>query len=249
MLLIKKIDMKILRSSILVLALALSTAACSNNSDSDNDTGEATEMDDHSGNRDDMDGDDHAMDHDKNNTSTGDAQNKNADENSKTARERQKELELSKKEMNRLDSLDAGLELMTTTLTVPQASPVISGYLVLKESLFKGDKAAIKVNAQKVVNQLQDLDDELAEEIRDEALEVSREDEMEEMREEFYELSVHIYQLAKQVNTGVRLYWMHCPTAEFDGHSSSWLSSNQTARNPYFDDDNKACGKVKEVLY
>jgi hypothetical protein len=70
---------------------------------------------------------------------------------------------------------------------------------------------------------------------------------LEKQREQFAQLSVHAYELAKAFGTGKTLYHDHCPMA-FNDKGALWLSETKEIKNPYYGEKMLDCGTVEEVI-
>ena len=135
-----------------------------------------------------------------------------------------------------------------TNISEALANKLLSSYLVMKEALVEADLDMVSAQASDMQAMLKNKElDEIGEGMADQLFLIGKEDDLEEMREEFEELSVHMYHLAKLVQSDQQLYWQHCPMA-FGGEGANWLSKDKQIRNPYFGDKMLKCGKTVERL-
>ena len=56
-----------------------------------------------------------------------------------------------------------------------------------------------------------------------------------------------MYQMAKNGNLDVPIYWNNCPMA-LNGQGANWLSMNEKIRNPYMGQKMPGCGSVQETI-
>lgn len=79
------------------------------------------------------------------------------------------------------------------------------------------------------------------------ASDIASTDQIEQQRANFETLSTNLYELAKALGAGQKVYRDYCPMA-FDNKGAYWLSETEDIRNPYFGDMMLSCGKVKEII-
>lgn len=155
----------------------------------------------------------------------------------------------------------------TTTSTTPAvqvksapADEIINGYLQLKNALVADDdkaageagkamtkalnafdKSALSADQAKVYNDIEGTVKEHAAHIGDNVGNIHHQ------REHFESLSQDIYDLAKAVGTGQKLYFDHCPMYN-NNKGANWISEVKEIRNPYLGKSMPDCGSVKEEL-
>lgn len=140
------------------------------------------------------------------------------------------------------------------------ADEIINGYLQLKNALAADDdqaaaeagkvmtkaiatfdKTALSADQTKIYNDIEAGVKEHAEHIGENVGNIHHQ------REHFESLSQDIYDLAKAVGTGKKLYFDHCPMYN-DNKGANWLSETKEIRNPYLGKSMPDCGSVKEEL-
>ncbi|MNV52552.1 hypothetical protein D3C71_1446520 [compost metagenome] len=155
----------------------------------------------------------------------------------------------------------------TTVLAMPtgdtKATPadeIINGYLQLKNALAADDdkaaaeagkvmtkalgtfdKSALSAGQVKMYNDIEGAVREHAEHIGENVGNIHHQ------REHFESLSQDIYDLAKAVGTGRKLYFDHCPMYN-ENKGANWLSETKEIRNPYLGKSMPECGSVKEEI-
>lgn len=140
------------------------------------------------------------------------------------------------------------------------ADGIINGYLQLKNALVADDdkaaaeagkvmtkamaafdKSALSTEQAKIYADIEDGVKEHAEHIRDNVGNIHHQ------REHFESLSQDIYDLAKAMGTGQKLYFDHCPMYN-NSKGANWLSETKEIRNPYLGKSMPDCGSVKEEI-
>ncbi|NQX39400.1 Protein of unknown function [Pedobacter steynii] len=156
---------------------------------------------------------------------------------------------------------DTTASVISSEKTKPApADEIINGYLQLKNALAADDdkaaaeagnvmtkamasfdKSAISADQAKIYNDIEAGVKEHAEHIGENV------GNLHHQREHFESLSQDIYDLAKAVGTGKKLYFDHCPMYN-DNKGANWLSETKEIRNPYLGKSMLDCGSVKEEL-
>ncbi|EMR02721.1 hypothetical protein ADICEAN_02138 [Cesiribacter andamanensis AMV16] len=151
---------------------------------------------------------------------------------------------------------------------VEQASPemqqhiqqLTESYLSIKNALVKGDAAAAKTAAEKLLARLNSFNagklsqeqqtaySAKASELKEDAEHIIGTGAVSHQRDHFATLSKRIYELNKafEANSST-LYYQYCPMA-FNNKGGYWLSAEQEIRNPYFSDKMLKCGRITETL-
>ena len=138
----------------------------------------------------------------------------------------------------------------------PDAEAVLADYFMLKDALVADDTKKAAQEGTKLVASLKAFDaskytaeeqKELADIIEDatEHAEHIAKSDMGHQREHFKTLSKDMSDLIAITGTKNTLYEQFCPM--YDG-GSSWLSSSDQVRNPYYGSKMLKCGKVKKTI-
>ena len=137
-----------------------------------------------------------------------------------------------------------------------KAEAILNDYFNLKDALVGDDTKKAAQEGAKLAASLKAFDassytaeeqKELADIIEDatEHAEHIAKSEMSHQREHFKTLSKDISDMVAITGTESTLYEQFCPM--YDG-GSSWLSSSDQVRNPYYGSKMLKCGKVKETI-
>lgn len=139
-------------------------------------------------------------------------------------------------------------EKISTSLTKEQAKNILTSYLEIKDALVQTDGNAASKAAEKLVNELGETKDKLAEKIRFDAEHIWSTKDAGHQRDHFNTLSKNVYSLVKhtQANT-TTLYLQSCPM-EKSNKEALWLSLDSGIRNPYFGEQMLDCGNTKEEI-
>jgi len=156
---------------------------------------------------------------------------------------------------------DTTASVISSEKTKPApADEIINGYLQLKNALAADDdkaaaeagnvmtkaiasfdKSALSADQAKVYNDIEAGVKEHAEHIRENVGNIHHQ------REHFESLSQDIYDLAKAVGSGQKLYFDHCPMYN-DNKGANWISETKEIQNPYLGKSMPTCGSLKEEL-
>lgn len=140
------------------------------------------------------------------------------------------------------------------------ADAIINGYLQLKNALAADDdkaaaaagnvmtkamasfdKSALSADQAKIYNDIEAGVKEHAGHIGENVGNIHHQ------REHFESLSQDIYDLAKAVGTGRKLYFDHCPMYN-NNKGANWISETKEIQNPYLGKSMPTCGSLKEEL-
>ncbi|RQO74827.1 hypothetical protein DBR43_05450 [Pedobacter sp. KBW06] len=156
---------------------------------------------------------------------------------------------------------DTTASLTSSEKTKPApADGIINGYLQLKNALVADDdkaaaeagnammkamaafdKTTLSAEQAKIYGDIEGAVKEHAEHIGENVGNIHHQ------REHFESLSQDIYDLAKAVGTGQKLYFDHCPM--YNGKKgANWLSETKEIKNPYLGKSMPDCGSLKEEL-
>jgi hypothetical protein len=156
---------------------------------------------------------------------------------------------------------DSTASVISSEKTKPApADGIINGYLQLKNALVADDdkaaaeagnvmtkamaafdKTALSAEQAKIYNDIEAGVKEHAEHIGENVGNIHHQ------REHFESLSQDIYDLAKAVGTGQKLYFDHCPMYN-DKKGANWISETKEIQNPYLGKSMPTCGSLKEEL-
>ena len=144
---------------------------------------------------------------------------------------------------------NAGGDTVKTAVKARPANDTVAifnNYLILKNDLVKADANAAKAAAASLQSSLGKLKG--CAQTATTAAQISASADLKQQRKAFLLLSSDVIALMK----GARLKNMHayvdyCPMAG-GGKGGFWLSSAKAIENPYFGDDMKECGEVKEEI-
>lgn len=132
-------------------------------------------------------------------------------------------------------------------------------YFDVKNALVDGNAANAKDAAEGLLTVIKSFDkslltmkqkevyDNYITNIQQAATDIAGTDQLEQQRTHFETLSTNLYELAKALGAGQKVYRDYCPMA-FDNKGAYWLSETENIRNPYFGDMMLSCGKVKEII-
>lgn len=142
---------------------------------------------------------------------------------------------------------------------VAHLEQLMSHYFDVKNALVDGNAANAKGAAEGLTTSIKSFDKSLLtmkqKEVYDNhiagiqqaAADIAGTDQIEQQRTHFETLSTNLYELAKALGAGQKIYRDYCPMA-FDDKGAYWLSETENIRNPYFGDMMLTCGKVKEII-
>jgi Cu(I)/Ag(I) efflux system membrane fusion protein len=141
-----------------------------------------------------------------------------------------------------------------------QLNIVFDQYIVLKDAFVRSDVMKVKQAAQKVQQELANVDMKLltgdahvqwmdiSGNIDKQIKLIVSSDKIEEQRIVFSGFSDKFYKAIKTFGLmGKTVYYQFCPM-DFDKKGAYWLSESKTIRNPYFGDKMMDCGDNKETL-
>jgi len=120
---------------------------------------------------------------------------------------------------------------------------VLTAYFELKDALVSDDVE----KAQTAANAMLEVTEPYAEKLDLFLKNMAANEDIEEQRKSFEMLSINVYALAVNENTGMTVYKQFCPMA-FDDKGAFWLSDNKQIMNPYFGASMLRCGRVEETL-
>ncbi|QEC74947.1 DUF3347 domain-containing protein [Mucilaginibacter ginsenosidivorax] len=123
---------------------------------------------------------------------------------------------------------------------------VFSAYIALKDQFLKSDVARIKAAASALENKLIGIKG--CSETATLARKIVTTDDIKDQRAAFLTLSNDVIALVKgsKIKTAA-IYVDYCPMAD-SGNGGYWLSLDKKIQNPYFPEQMKECGSVKEKM-
>ncbi|MBC7652905.1 MAG: DUF3347 domain-containing protein [Oligoflexus sp.] len=137
-------------------------------------------------------------------------------------------------------------------------SPVMAGYISIKDALAKDDSKAAANAALTLAKSIKGFDESsLTTEqktaflnIKLDALEHAEHigdntDKIEHQRDHFKMLSEDIYIMAKNVDASQTFYKITCPMYK---NGAFWLSTTQDIKNPFYGNKMSTCGSVEETI-
>jgi hypothetical protein len=156
---------------------------------------------------------------------------------------------------------DTTASVISSAKTKPApADEIINGYLQLKNALAADDdkaaaaagnvmtkamasfdKSVLSADQAKIYNDIEAGVKEHAEHIGENVGNIHHQ------REHFESLSQDIYDLAKAVGSGQKLYFDHCPMYN-NKKGANWISETKEIQNPYLGKSMPTCGSLKEEL-
>ncbi|TAJ47386.1 MAG: DUF3347 domain-containing protein [Chitinophagaceae bacterium] len=128
-------------------------------------------------------------------------------------------------------------------------SQLLSLYYDIKDALVGGNANTASAKAEGFVKALNSVDSKLVSETSKEALlndatHIFESKDIKHQREHFAPFSDNMITLAKTVKLSAEpVYQQYCPMKK-----SSWLSSQQAIKNPYYGSSMLTCGSVKATL-
>lgn len=136
----------------------------------------------------------------------------------------------------------------TANISNESVKEIVKVYIQIKNALVESNAEIASTEAAKMQSATAGAEDELIQEITEDAKEIAQTKDVEVQRTTFEELSDNVYKLVKANGTnGTELYRQFCPMA-MNNEGAYWLSSEKEIRNPYFGDRMLKCGSVKETL-
>lgn len=127
--------------------------------------------------------------------------------------------------------------------TNAELKAVLTGYLDVKNALVSDDAD----KAKEVATALTATSGSYSGSLNPALQAISSTDDIEAQRTAFEQLSITMYDLAKDGSAGITLYKQYCPMA-FDDKGAFWLSDNKEVLNPFFGSSMLRCGSVKETI-
>ncbi len=133
--------------------------------------------------------------------------------------------------------------------STPKPSELLTSYYNIKDALVSSDANSAATNAEQFVKTINSISSEIIHESYKEALlkdagKISETKDLKKQREALSAFSANMYALAREVKLSSEpVYYQYCPMKK-----STWLSSNNTIKNPYFGSAMLTCGKVTESI-
>ncbi len=137
---------------------------------------------------------------------------------------------------------------ISTTLTNEQAKTILAAYLEVKDALVQTDGKAASKAAEKLVGDLGDTKDELAEKIRFDAEHIWSTKDAGHQRDHFNALSKNVYSLVKHTQANTAPLYLQSCAMQKNNREALWLSLDSGIKNPYFGDKMLTCGNTENVL-
>lgn len=135
-------------------------------------------------------------------------------------------------------------------------SPILKNYTSLKDALVADDSEAAQNAGKLVMNAFKKFDisgysaeeqkvlKNIIEDATEQAEHISKSP-IAEQREHFKQLSINVTDMVAITGTKDTLYQQFCPM--YDG-GSTWLSTSEDVKNPYYGNKMLTCGKVQKVI-
>jgi copper chaperone CopZ len=132
---------------------------------------------------------------------------------------------------------------------------VFEDYFLLKEALVKGDGQLANAKSQELLTAITAVKMEalnmdvhmvwmkVLNSLTADAKSISATKDIKKQRESFKSLSKNTYELIKVSKLSEPVYYEYCPMAD-----ASWLSKENTIKNPYYGSQMLSCGKVVETI-
>ena len=150
-------------------------------------------------------------------------------------------------------------EEIVTEKPIDYLAPIFANYFALKDGLVQTSASSTAANAKKLLSSLNRVKMETlstsettawmsvkANLIAD-AKSISESSDVEAQRTTFIRLSEKMYALAKSAELEKPVYYQFCPMAN-NGKGATWLSKENTVKNPYYGATMLTCGKVTETI-
>lgn len=133
---------------------------------------------------------------------------------------------------------------------------VLPIYLQMKDAFVASQGPEVAKKAQKVLDQMNELDPSVLGAMEKEYLntsiqllqDIAAKTSLEGQRDHFVHLNEHFVVLTSHMDSlGQTYYVQRCPMAN-NNKGAIWLSAEEEIRNPYYGDEMLTCGKVELVL-
>ena len=146
---------------------------------------------------------------------------------------------------------------MTTMKGDEKSEAILSDYFSLKDALVGDDSKKAAAAVAKLAASLKAFDEsnytakeqkeltDIIDDAMEQAEHIAKSD-IDHQREHFKVLSKDIADMVAITSTKNKLYQQFCPM--YDG-GSSWLSSSDQVRNPYYGSKMPKCGKVQKTIH
>lgn len=137
------------------------------------------------------------------------------------------------------------VEVKTEQEVQSDASPLIDGYMNIKDALVNDNPSEVQEEAKDL---LEESEIKQYKQIESALTKLSNTSDLAEQRKYFAELSQQLYQaLQGDLKADETLYLNHCPMAMGD-NGANWLSTTEKISNPYMGQKMPGCGSVKETI-
>lgn len=144
----------------------------------------------------------------------------------------------------------------TSTAQNNALTPVLNGYLKLKNEMVAGNNATVAAAAAEMKTTLATIDNKslnadevkafepLKQKLIADAVAIASANDIKQQRDLFSSLSNNMIALAKATALSAQeIYLDYCPMRK-----ASWLSTEKAIRNPYYGKSMLTCGNVKETI-
>jgi Cu(I)/Ag(I) efflux system membrane fusion protein len=171
-----------------------------------------------------------------------------------------KSTDISKPERDGRKAAEKPVKISVNMDFTMQLNTVFEKYIVLKDAFMQGDVKKAQQAAEKMENSLSSIDMKLLTgnahtlwmnitvNLDNQLKQIASAGDIEKLRMAFSELSIEFYNALKSFNLmGKTVYYQFCPMA-FDEKGAFWLSTTKEIRNPYYGDQMRSCGEIKEIL-
>ena len=150
-------------------------------------------------------------------------------------------------------------EEVSAEKAVDYLASVFSDYFALKDALIQSDPSATSVEAKKLLSSISRVKMSslsqnehtvwmnIKESLIADVTIIASNTTIKKQRHIFISLSEKMTELAKSANHDQPIYEQFCPMAN-DGKGATWLSKENTVKNPYYGSMMLSCGKVTETI-
>lgn len=135
---------------------------------------------------------------------------------------------------------------------------IFKSYIDLKNALVNDDPAKVQNAAKTLSSRLNSVSDDTVSQTKKEwsklkmaiqqaSKKIYNTEQLSDQREVFIALSVNMTTVVKRYGVGQTVYNQYCPMAD-NNRGASWLSLEESIRNPYFGQSMLKCGSVMSIL-
>ena len=135
---------------------------------------------------------------------------------------------------------------------------IFKSYIDLKNALVNDDPAKVQNAAKTLSSRLNSVSDDTVSQTKKEwfklkiaiqqaSKKIYNTEQLSDQREVFIVLSVNMTTVVERYGVGQTVYSQYCPMAD-NNRGASWLSLEESIRNPYFGQSMLKCGSVMSIL-